>query len=336
MRPWSAIGRTRSALLASCAARMGVARVDTSASRLPSAARTRGDGRSGSAGTLRAAAGPRSRPGCDASAFVAASRRTVGLTTDCPSDAVCDARSTPSVDELARTPTPSDASILVATGFGASECGATGALRPTRGRIAGVGMACCAGASARSAVAVGRGDVVAPPAPWIAMPGSGDEADAPGASAGGIGLVVRDASPVAGCGTPDAVDVPTGAGEPLPSGDAGASGPGGDGCRTGVAWATGTGAAAGWGAEAEAEAETTAGAEAGVGAGAGAGAGRGGSSESGSTYPSSSAARRIPRWTLGTSCSGVPLEPIVPTAAPSLTASPFATSIVPRWTSVTA
>jgi hypothetical protein len=63
---------------------------------------------------------------------------------------------------------------------------------------------------------------------------------------------------------------------------------------------------------------------------------RGGSSPSGSTYPSSSDARRIPRWTLGTDCSGVPLVPIVPTVAPSETVSPFATPIVPRWTRVTA
>jgi hypothetical protein len=73
----------------------------------------------------------------------------------------------------------------------------------------------------------------------------------------------------------------------------------------------------------------------GVATGAGAGAARGGRSPSGSTYPSSSDARRIPRWTLGSSCSGVPLRPIVPTVSPSLTAAPFATSTEPRWTRVT-
>ena len=57
---------------------------------------------------------------------------------------------------------------------------------------------------------------------------------------------------------------------------------------------------------------------------------RGGSSPSGSTYPSSCDATRTPRWTLGTGCSGSPLEPIVATGEPSSTASPFATSTVPR------
>ncbi len=87
-------------------------------------------------------------------------------------------------------------------------------------------------------------------------------------------------------------------------------------------------------------AATGAGVATGAGSGScvadGAGAARGGRSPSGSRYPSSSDARRIPRWTLGTSCSGVPLAPIVPTVAPSPTVSPFAISIVPRWTSVTA
>jgi hypothetical protein len=44
----------------------------------------------------------------------------------------------------------------------------------------------------------------------------------------------------------------------------------------------------------------------------------------------------MPRWTLGTACSGSPLNPMVPTGAPSSTESPFATVIEPRWTSVTA
>jgi hypothetical protein len=44
----------------------------------------------------------------------------------------------------------------------------------------------------------------------------------------------------------------------------------------------------------------------------------------------------MPRWTLGTACSGVPLHPIVPIDEPSSTDAPFSTAIVPRWTSVTA
>jgi hypothetical protein len=43
----------------------------------------------------------------------------------------------------------------------------------------------------------------------------------------------------------------------------------------------------------------------------------------------------MPRWTLGTDCSGVPLDPIVPTGEPSETVCPSATPIAPRWTSVT-
>jgi hypothetical protein len=54
---------------------------------------------------------------------------------------------------------------------------------------------------------------------------------------------------------------------------------------------------------------------------------RGGSSPSGSTYPSASDATRTPRWTLGAACSGSPLDPIVATAEPSSTVSPFWTSI---------
>ena len=106
----------------------------------------------------------------------------------------------------------------------------------------------------------------------------------------------------------------------------------------------------GGGGEGTAAAGGTAGAGVGVGVCAGTGAGaatgaagggaagtvRAGSNPSGSTYPSSSSARRMPRWTVGTGCSGVPLQPIVPTASPSATEAPFATSIVPRWTSVTA
>src|SRR5579872_5555300 len=43
----------------------------------------------------------------------------------------------------------------------------------------------------------------------------------------------------------------------------------------------------------------------------------------------------MPRWTYGTSKSGVPLGPTVPTTAPSATALLRATPIEPRWVSVT-
>ena len=108
----------------------------------------------------------------------------------------------------------------------------------------------------------------------------------------------------------------------------------GGGVGTGDETGVGDGGAGGWtatGAGARAGAATGSGA----GDGAGAGAVRGGRSPSGSTYPSSSDAWRIPRWTLGSSCSGVPLMPIVPTVSPSPTEAPFATSIEPRWTRVT-
>jgi hypothetical protein len=60
-----------------------------------------------------------------------------------------------------------------------------------------------------------------------------------------------------------------------------------------------------------------------------------GSSVSGSTYPSSSAVTRTPRWTYGSSNSGVPLGPIVPTTSPSRIAEPFFTEIEPRCVRMT-
>jgi hypothetical protein len=110
----------------------------------------------------------------------------------------------------------------------------------------------------------------------------------------------------------------------------------------GVVAAEGDGVVGAGGAGGGSCAGITSGAAAGDTAGSGSASGtgasspRGGSNPSGSTYPSSSAALRMPRWTLGTDCSGVPLVPIVPTEAPSPTVSPFATPISPRWTSVTA
>jgi hypothetical protein len=75
-----------------------------------------------------------------------------------------------------------------------------------------------------------------------------------------------------------------------------------------------------------------------TGAGAGAerdraepGRGRPRRRASGSTYPPASAARRMPKWTLGTALSGV-LQPMVPTAAPSATTAPSRPRS-PGWTS---
>jgi hypothetical protein len=159
-------------------------------------------------------------------------------------------------------------------------------------------------------------------------------------------IPVDDAS-VAGCvgagvdaeaaGAPD--EAGTTAASAATAGDV-AAGLGVDGCGAGagaLAVATaGAGAGAGPGAGAGVGPETTTGAGAGAGGGVATGSGRGGSRPSGSTYPSGSAATRMPRWTLGAVCSGSPLEPIVPTGDPSATVSPFATPIDPRWTSVTA
>jgi hypothetical protein len=79
-----------------------------------------------------------------------------------------------------------------------------------------------------------------------------------------------------------------------------------------------------------------------LGTGSGAGGSPGGGSwasggrkRSGSRYPSGSAARRTPRCTYGTACSGTPLEPTAPTASPSARAAPRATDTEPRWSSVT-
>jgi hypothetical protein len=65
-------------------------------------------------------------------------------------------------------------------------------------------------------------------------------------------------------------------------------------------------------------------------------AGRAGSRPSGSTYPFGSAARRTPRWTCGCEVTASLLSPTVPTAAPSVAASPRATLVEPSWSSVTA
>ena len=79
------------------------------------------------------------------------------------------------------------------------------------------------------------------------------------------------------------------------------------------------------------------GAGGGGGSGAGAcGAGRGASRPSGSTYPSSSAAIRMPRWTCGPGVSGSTLVPTLPTVSPSATNRPRSTSSAPSCARVTA
>jgi len=83
------------------------------------------------------------------------------------------------------------------------------------------------------------------------------------------------------------------------------------------------------------------GAETGSGDGGGSSAeawtgGLGGSSPSGSTYPSSSLATRIPRCTCGSGVSASTLVPTLPTVSPSATTRPRSTSSAPSCASVTA
>jgi hypothetical protein len=160
--------------------------------------------------------------------------------------------------------------------------------------------------------------------PPTAEPGS---ADTPGAAVAGADAVGAGGTGDAGvC----AADVATGGG--------GAAAVGPD-----AGWLAGGAVADGAGAEELAAAAgdgVDAGAVVAVGEGeSGAdvrGVPRGGSNPSGSTYPSSWDATRTPMWTLGTACSGSPLEPIVATEEPSSTASPLPTPMDPRWTRVTA
>ena len=86
-------------------------------------------------------------------------------------------------------------------------------------------------------------------------------------------------------------------------------------------------------------ATSTAAGAAGTGSARGSGTGavaRAGSSPSGSTYPSSSDATRIPRWTCGSTASSSALVPILPTVSPSATIRPCSTSSEPSCASVTA
>jgi hypothetical protein len=62
---------------------------------------------------------------------------------------------------------------------------------------------------------------------------------------------------------------------------------------------------------------------------------RGGRKRRGSRYPSATLARRTPRCTYGTGCSLSPLDPAMPTMAPSATRAPRVTSDEPRWAIVT-
>lgn len=74
----------------------------------------------------------------------------------------------------------------------------------------------------------------------------------------------------------------------------------------------------------------------GAAAGGGAACARTGNSDSGSRYPSASAARRTPRWTCGWAFPRSALAPTAPTEPPSSTAAPVTTSVEPSCSSVTA
>jgi hypothetical protein len=114
------------------------------------------------------------------------------------------------------------------------------------------------------------------------------------------------------------------------------------GVATGVSLAVGgtsgvtAGGCTGGGSGAGAGEGAGAGAGSGTGSGTGAGGTRFGRRPRGSTYPCGSDSTRTPRWTYGSACSASPLDPMVPTVAPSTTETPAATPIEPRCTSVTA
>jgi hypothetical protein len=207
-------------------------------------------------------------------------------------------------------------------------------LRATTARCAGDVTVKAAADSASAAddavVATGSGPVADDPEPTTvstdpvrtAVSGAGDAGDdsATGPPAAAEAWGAADADDTDAAGTAAA----TGAAAAPGAAGAGAAG----GCVPAVAVAGGAGAGEAAGADAV-TGECDAGAD-------GRGAARGGSSPSGSTYPSACEATRTPRWTVATECSASPLEPIVATAAPSSTISPFATSTDPRCTSVTA
>ncbi len=200
------------------------------------------------------------------------------------------------------------------------------------------------GAPLGPCVAAGR-ETVGPPA----TPGGGETIATPAAAAcpatvpSGVDAGADDAAgaePTA-CGDAasgvglDVVDGTTGNGDAAGTGEAA----GGD-----AAGAAGSGGAAAGGGDTTGGADGATGCTTGeadgagvvAGPGVGTGTARGGRRPSGSTYPSASLDRRIPRWTLGTGFSGVPLEPMAPIGSPSATTAPFSTPIVPRWTSVAA
>jgi hypothetical protein len=120
-----------------------------------------------------------------------------------------------------------------------------------------------------------------------------------------------------------------------PAGGAGAGAGAADGAgAAGAATADGVGAGTSAGGAAGGAAVVVV-VAAGSGERVGGADGRAGKRPRGSTYPSASEATRTPRWTYGCPTSASPLGPIVPTTAPSATASPFAGRIEPRWVRVT-
>ena len=156
------------------------------------------------------------------------------------------------------------------------------------------------------------------PASAAVAAGAAEERSGVASPAGALPLVTVVGAPDDGAGreaTGAWDDGPVGAGRAAGGDDNTGVGIGATGAGTGAADCTGAGA----------------GGDAGAG-----GAGRDGRRSSGSRYASACSPTRTPRWTEATVCSGSPLQPIVPIEPPSMTASPFATPIDPRWTSVTA
>ena len=156
------------------------------------------------------------------------------------------------------------------------------------------------------------------PARAAVAAGAAEERSGVASPAGALPLVTVIGAPDDGAGreaTGAWDDGPVGAGRAAGGDDNTGVGIGATGAGTGAADCTGAGAGGDAGAD---------------------GACRGGRRSSGSRYASADSPTRTPRWTDATVCSGSPLQPIVPIEPPSMTASPFATPIDPRWTSVTA
>ncbi|HWO81689.1 MAG TPA: hypothetical protein VNM44_14670 [Gaiella sp.] len=227
-----------------------------------------------------------------------------------------------------------------------------GVPRRPRGDAASSGWRAAVAGAATAAPATGRspeddtvnaaadssaGDAVVPVAAPVADGAVPEPAPSKGARAAACGVAGADDSGDGVAAAPPAGAAAAGGdAEADAAADVGAEAP----PEAGAATDTGAGCAAVGGVAGGAGTDEAAGAVVVTGAGDSGVDGRvtprGGSSPSGSTYPSASDATRTPRWTLGAACSGSPLDPIVATAEPSSTVSPFWTSIDPRWTSVTA